>query len=177
MNRMEAMLDRQQQAYFLTCTAQCWVAVRLELIGSLIIFGACLAAVLEHASSAGNDVFAGLAGLSISYSLSVTQSLNWMVRVASDFEANFIAVERIKQYCDLESEAPREAASDSLLPSNWPHQGRIEFRDAKLRYRPGLPLVLQGLDITIPSHSKVGIVGRTGTCSDRVGVGYVRLIF
>lgn len=164
MNRMVDMLDRQQQAYFLTFTAQCWLAVRLELIGTLIIFGACLAAVLEHASMAGNDVFAGLAGLSISYALSVTQSLNWMVRVASDFEANFIAVERIKQYCDLQSEAPRDVAEDSLLPTNWPDQGLIEFRNAKLRYRPELPLVLKGLNLTIPSHCKVGIVGRTGKC-------------
>lgn len=80
LRRMTSLLDNQQNAYFLTCTAQCWLAVRLELIGTLIIFSACLCAVLEHPRQAGNEAFAGLAGLSISFALSVTQSLNWSVR-------------------------------------------------------------------------------------------------
>ena len=36
-NRLKGMLDRQQHAYFLTCTAQSWLAIRLELIGTSII--------------------------------------------------------------------------------------------------------------------------------------------
>ena len=51
---------------------------------------------------------------------------------------------------------------DEDLPSNWPAEGRIEFINSKLRYRPGLPLVLKGLNISIPPQSKVGVVGRTG---------------
>ena len=40
---------------------------------------------------------------------------------------------------------------------------QIEFCDVKMRYRPGLPLVLKGLTVTIPAGSKAGVVGRTGT--------------
>jgi ATP-binding cassette subfamily C (CFTR/MRP) protein 1 len=76
---MVALVDRQQHAYYLTQAGLCWLAVRLELIGTIIVFSACMAAVLEKRSiSAGDEVFAGLAGLSISYALSVTQSLNWV---------------------------------------------------------------------------------------------------
>ena len=39
---------------------------------------------------------------------------------------------------------------------------QIEFQDVKMRYRPGLPLVLKGLTVTIPAGSKAGVVGRTG---------------
>ena len=85
-----------------------------------------------------------------------------MVRVGSDFEANMVSVERIKQYCNLEHEAPHETDADEQVCNDWPTGGVIEFNDAQLRYRPGLPLVLRGLDLTIPSRSKVGIVGRTG---------------
>ena len=80
LHRMISLLDKQQNAYFLTCTAQCWLAIRLELVGTLIIFFACFCAVMEHPRQAGNEVFVGLAGLSISFALSVTQSLNWSVR-------------------------------------------------------------------------------------------------
>lgn len=41
LKRLTEMLDFQQHAYFLTCTAQSWLAVRLELIGTLIITFSC----------------------------------------------------------------------------------------------------------------------------------------
>ncbi len=42
---------------------------------------------------------------------------------------------------------------------------QIEFQDVTMRYRPGLPLVLKGLTVTIPAGSKAGVVGRTGAMS------------
>jgi ATP-binding cassette subfamily C (CFTR/MRP) protein 1 len=77
--RMVGLVDRQQHAYYLTQAGLCWLAVRLELVGTIIVFSACMAAVLEKRSiPAGDEVFAGMAGLSISYALSVTQALNWV---------------------------------------------------------------------------------------------------
>ena len=32
----------------------------------------------------------------------------------------------------------------------------------KMRYRPGLPLVLRGLNVTVAPRTRVGVVGRTG---------------
>jgi ABC-type multidrug transport system fused ATPase/permease subunit len=81
--------------------------------------------------------------------------------MASDVEANMVAVERIQQYFKIEGEAPRLMSEDDVLP-DWPSQGRIEFVGAKLRYRKGLPLVLKGLTLSIPAKAKVGVVGRTG---------------
>jgi hypothetical protein len=82
--------------------------------------------------------------------------------MASDLEANMVAVERIQQYFNIKGEAPRLTPADDSLPANWPTRGRIEFIDAMMRYRPGLPLVLKGLTLNIPAQSKVGVVGRTG---------------
>lgn len=175
-NRLGFMLDKQQHAYYLTVAAQCWLAVRLELIGTLIITFACLCSVLRHGTMGGNEAFSGLAGLSISFSLSVTQSLNWSVRMASDFEANMVAVERIEQYCKLPSEAPRTTDTDAKLSTSWPSAGVIEFVAAKLRYRPDLPLVLNGLDIRIPARSKVGVVGRTGAGKSTLMVALLRIV-
>lgn len=159
------MLDIQQHAYYLTCTAQSWLAVRLELIGTLIVTFATLSAVMEREVIGADETFAGLAGLAISYALSVTQSLNWSVRMASDMEANMVAVERVEEYTTIESEGERRTAVDDMLPSNWPSNGLVQFKGARLRYRTGLPLVLKGLDLKIPAGSKVGVVGRTGKFS------------
>jgi ATP-binding cassette subfamily C (CFTR/MRP) protein 1 len=96
--------------------------------------------------------------------------------MASDMEANMVAVERVQEYTQIESEGDRHTPVDDDLPSNWPTRGELEIKGAKLRYRPGLPMVLKGLDIHIPAGSKVGVVGRTGTYNlcER---GYLFLVF
>lgn len=175
-SKITNMLDEQQNAYFLTFTSQCWLAVRLEMVGTLIICSSCLCAVLEHGRLGGNESFAGLAGLAISFALSVTQSLNWSVRMASELEANMVSVERVRQYCQLKNEAPHHNFSDKTLRYTWPSDGMILFSDAKLRYRDELPLVLKGLDIQIPGKSKVGVVGRTGAGKSTVMVSILRIV-
>jgi len=164
--RISSMLDLQQHAYYLTCAAQSWLAVRLELVGTMIITFTSLSALLEHQIIGADETFAGLAGLALSYALSVTQSLNWSVRVASDLEAGMVSVERVREYALLTSEGKRSTPMDLTLPDKWPSRGEIKFEGVKLRYRPGLPLVLKGLNITIPATAKVGVVGRTGMLCD-----------
>lgn len=142
----------------------------------MIVMSACLVAVLGHNQFAGNEHFAGVAGLSISFALSITSTLNWTVRMASDVEGNFIAVERIQQYTRIMGEAPRLTSADEGLAMDWPVDGRIEFIDTKMRYRPGLPLVLKGLKINIPARSKVGVVGRTGAGKSTLMVALLRIV-
>lgn len=175
--RLKTSLDLQQHAYYLTVSSLCWLAVRLEMIGTAIIAFACLCSVLEHDNINGDEVLAGLYGLSISYALSVTGALNWSVRMASDLEANMVAVERVDDYCKLESEADRHTPADNEAKQlSWPSEGKINFVGAELRYRPNLPLVLKGLDIHIPASSKVGVVGRTGAGKSTLMTSLLRIV-
>ncbi len=66
--------------------------MRLEFTGILIVAITSLLAVLNK-----NNISPGQAGLSITYALSITHILMWMVRTVSDFETNIISVERIKE--------------------------------------------------------------------------------
>ncbi len=45
---------------------------------------------------------------------------------------------------------------------------QVSFQDVHMRYRPGLPLVLKGLTITIQPGTNCGIVGRTGELTDQL---------
>ena len=45
-------------------------------------------------------------------------------------------------------------------PEGFPREGRIEFADVKLRYRPGLPLVLKGLSFAVEAGHKVRLRGQ-----------------
>lgn len=81
--------------------------------------------------------------------------------MTSDVETNIVAVERIKEY----GEAPTEAAWEipNKQPSSaWPETGAVEFKNYAVRYRPGLDLVLRGVNFSVKGGEKIGIVGRTG---------------
>ncbi|XP_028651533.1 canalicular multispecific organic anion transporter 1 [Erpetoichthys calabaricus] len=132
-----------------------WLAIRLEFVGNLVVFFSALFAVLSR-----NTLDSGLVGLSISYALNVTQTLNWLVRMTSELETNIVAVERVCEYTKLENEAAW--VTDHQPPKGWPDAGKIHFNDYKVRYRPELDLVLHGITCDIESTEKVGIVGRTG---------------
>lgn len=64
----EHRVDVNQVCYYPSVIANRWLAVRLEMIGNLIIFFAALFAVLSK------DQLPGLVGLSVSYALQVNNT-------------------------------------------------------------------------------------------------------
>ncbi|XP_035914948.1 multidrug resistance-associated protein 1 isoform X1 [Anopheles stephensi] len=163
-------VDSNQLCYCPSIIANRWLAVRLEMVGNLIILFAALFAVLGR-----ETMNAGLVGLSVSYALQITQTLNWLVRMTSDVETNIVAVERIKEYGETKQEAAWELPN-STLPRDWPEQGMVEFRDFQVRYREGLELVLRGISFTVKGGEKVGIVGRTGAGKSSLTLALFRII-
>ncbi|XP_039950445.1 multidrug resistance-associated protein 1 isoform X2 [Bactrocera tryoni] len=162
-------VDKNQVCKYPSLIANRWLAIRLEMVGNLIILFAALFAVLNGQSNAG------LVGLSVSYSLQVTQTLNWLVRMSSDIETNIVAVERIKEYGETKQEAPWEL-ENSKVPRDWPVEGQVVFENFKVRYREGLDLVLRGINFTISGGEKVGIVGRTGAGKSSLTLSLFRII-
>ncbi|XP_050087820.1 multidrug resistance-associated protein 1 isoform X5 [Anopheles aquasalis] len=163
-------VDANQLCYCPSIIANRWLAVRLEMVGNLIILFAALFAVLGRES-----MNAGLVGLSVSYALQITQTLNWLVRMTSDVETNIVAVERIKEYGETKQEAAWELPN-STLPREWPEHGRVEFKDFQVRYREGLELVLRGISFAVEGGEKVGIVGRTGAGKSSLTLALFRII-
>ncbi|KAG6582881.1 ATP-binding Cassette (ABC) Superfamily [Phytophthora cinnamomi] len=144
----EELIDRNQRAYFLNFAVNCWLALRLEFAGTLIAAFAALTAVLAHSSDPERGAaFAGLAGVSLTYAFSVTQSLNWSVRMVSQLQTQMVSVERIKNYTVMDTEAALTSVGKLPPAQEWPSAGAIEFRDVNLRYRPGLPRVLRNLSL------------------------------
>ena len=135
-----------------------WLAIRLEFVGNLIIFFAALFAVIQrnYKDELNLRISPGLVGLSISYALQITQSLNYVVRMASELETNIVAVERIKEYSETPTEAPPIIESHRP-PHDWPSEGHVKFDRYSTRYREGLDLVLKDITIDIPGGTKVSI--------------------
>ncbi|KAF8747849.1 ABC transporter transmembrane region [Rhizoctonia solani] len=172
MAQNEAKLDRNQMVYLPAVSVNRWLAVRLELLGSLIVLAAAIFSLVALVTT---GVDAGLVGLVLSYGLSTTQSLNWVVRSASEVEQNLVSVERVVNYINLEPEAPLEIP-DAALPADWPRNGDIEFKDYCMRYRPELPLVLKNLTMSIRSGENIGVVGRTGAGKSSLFLSLLRIL-
>ncbi|KAJ3181645.1 hypothetical protein HDU85_003589 [Gaertneriomyces sp. JEL0708] len=187
-------INTNNSPYFLLLAAQRWLGVRLELLGCLLVFFAAMFGVLARGSS---TLSAALLGLSLSYALQVTGTLNWCVRQMTETELAMNAVERVEHYgknLEVEPLLPlpsdendddtgrKAAAADVSIktvvvpPQDWPTQGFIQIRDLSLRYSSAHPVILHRLSLDIPAGSKLAVVGRTGSGKSSLIQGLFRLI-
>ncbi|KAJ6142209.1 hypothetical protein N7497_011308 [Penicillium chrysogenum] len=166
-------MDANLRAYFPSISSDRWLAVRLEFIGSIIILASAGLAITSVA--AGSKLSPGMVGLTMSYALQITQSLNLIVRQAVDVETNIVSVERVLEYANLPSEAP-EVIFKRRPAIGWPAQGAVEFNNYSTRYRPGLDLVLKDVNINIKPKEKISVVGRTGAGKSSLTLALFRII-
>ncbi|POW00076.1 hypothetical protein PSTT_13383 [Puccinia striiformis] len=170
----ETKVDRNQEACFASVGANRWLAVRLELIGNVMILTAASLAVTSLAASKPLD--SGMVGVLMSYALSITQSLNWLVRSATEVETNIVSCERVVEYTKLKQEGPWETDEHDRPSPSWPAKGEIVYEGVECRYREGLDLVLKGVDFKVQAQQKIGICGRTGAGKSTITLSLFRLI-
>ncbi|PNP80958.1 hypothetical protein FNYG_05425 [Fusarium nygamai] len=168
----ERLLDANIKAYVLSITANRWLGVRLEFIGSIIILSAAGLALARL--SLGSHLSAGMAGLMISYALQITQSFSSLVRATGEVETNIVSAERVIEYTQLPSEAPY------IVPNHrpgisWPSEGSVDFVHYSTRYRPELGLVLRDLNLSFKPGEKIGVVGRTGAGKSSLALALFRI--
>jgi len=163
------LIDASNRAYWPHMSINRWLSMRLESLGNLIT---TLSAVVVTVISPAD---AGFVGLVISSAMSITGVMNWLVRQVSELEVAMNAVERITEYCKLDTEAP-PVIDDSRPPAGWPSAGAIEIKGLEVRYRPELDLVLKGLDVSIQAREKVGVCGRTGCGKSTLMLSIYRIV-
>ena len=168
----EKLVDTNISCTFPSIIARVWLQVRLEVLGNLIIFAAALFTIIFKDSSQVNP---SSVGLIITYASTMTQVLSYMVQQQSELETNIVAVERIKEYTEIENEADW-TTSDNTPPQTWPNLGGVEFKNYGMRYREGLDLVVKAINANIKGGEKIGIVGRTGAGKSSLTVALFRLV-
>ncbi|KAG0096002.1 hypothetical protein BGZ93_005137 [Podila epicladia] len=156
-------------AYFSWVTSNRWLQIRLEGLGAVVVLAAALFIVLSRGRLPPQAV-----GLSLTYALSVTGDITWLVRSFCDLQNQLVAVERMNEYATKNQEAPAE--TNVKLPENWPHSGHVEFKNYSTRYREGLDLVIKNIDFTVQPGEKVGIVGRTGAGKSSLTLALFRIV-
>ncbi|KAF2200754.1 ABC multidrug transporter-like protein [Delitschia confertaspora ATCC 74209] len=162
-------IDDMDSAYYLTFANQRWLSVRLDVIGILLVFTTGILVVTSRFS-----VNPSIGGLVLSYILTIVQMIQFTVRQLAEVENNMNATERIHHYGTQLDEEPPLHLGD--VRSTWPEQGEIVFDNVQMRYRAGLPLVLQGFDMHVAAGERIGIVGRTGAGKSSIMSTLFRLV-
>ncbi|XP_078004277.1 ATP-binding cassette sub-family C member 8 isoform X2 [Phascolarctos cinereus] len=157
---------------FLTA-ANRWLEVRMEYIGACVVL---IAAVASITKSLHKELPAGLVGLGITYALMVSNYLNWMVRNLADMEIQMGAVKRIHGLLKTESENYEGLLAPSLIPKNWPVQGKIQIQNLSVRYDSSLKPVLNHVNAHISPGQKIGICGRTGSGKSSFSLAFFRMV-
>nr|UOU03343.1 ATP-binding cassette subfamily C4-4-2 [Brachionus rubens] len=136
-----------------------WLGVRLDWVATIFTFIALFSCIILREWKILN-LTSGDVGLMLVYLLQLVGLFQWTVRQSCEVENLMTSVERVFEYCKLETE-PLEIGHRKP-PSDWPSKGEIKFEDVSFRYDKNLSYVLNNINIKIKSGEKIGIVGRTG---------------
>ncbi|KAG0052208.1 Multidrug resistance-associated protein 1 [Gryganskiella cystojenkinii] len=185
--------DRSSNAHFHLLTANRWLNIRLEFLGALIVLATSLLSIWKR-----DELGTGGAGLALSYALTVTFTITYLVTALGSLQNQLVSVERIQEYCDKNPEAPMTLKDDENRktegdqdkfahldvqppklqspPSDWPQQGRITFKNYSTRYREGMNLVLVDVSFEVQPGEACGIVGRTGAGKSSLTLALFRIV-
>ncbi|OJD19343.1 hypothetical protein AJ78_00705 [Emergomyces pasteurianus Ep9510] len=163
-----ALINTYNRPYLYLWASNRWLAFRVDITGALVSF--FTAAVIV--SSVGK-LDAGAAGLALTYAVTFTENVLWLVRLYAQNQQNMNSVERIEEYIGVEQEA-EAVIPDRRPPTNWPAHGALQFDNYSTRYRPDLDPVLKNVTFSVQPGERVGIVGRTGAGKSSLALALFR---
>ncbi|KIP06804.1 hypothetical protein PHLGIDRAFT_106557 [Phlebiopsis gigantea 11061_1 CR5-6] len=168
MRDMLRCVDTNTVPYYWLWSVSRWVSVRFNLLSSAAV-GVVAVTVVSNAS-----ISASTAGFALAFATSLTDDLLSLVQQFVGLEQAMVAVERIKEFTDLEHE-PSEYI-EPRPPAAWPSEGAIKCEDLAVRYAPDLPDVLKDLNFVIHPGEKVGVLGRTGSGKSTLALSFFRFV-
>lgn len=163
-----AKIDQSQRALFTQLCLERWLSLRLDIMGVILVGTAAVLAVLSR-----NTLAAGLAGLSITYAMSVTGALGRAVHAIAELEISMNSVERMQYYANLAAERWQ---GQQQVNADWPHQGGIKIEALEVRYRQELEPALKEINCAIAPGEKIGVVGRTGSGKSTLLLSLFRMV-
>jgi ABC-type multidrug transport system fused ATPase/permease subunit len=166
----EHRVNTHSRPFLYSWAANRWLAFRVDIVGALVSFFSGMFVIL----SVGR-IDAGAAGLAMSYAVTFTENVLWFVRLYGSNEQNMNSVERVKEYLDVEQEAPQIIPDNRPDPS-WPSHGSVEFVNYSTRYRKDFDFVLRDISFKILPGEKVGVVGRTGAGKSSLALALFRAL-
>ncbi|KAJ1751848.1 hypothetical protein LPJ79_001690 [Coemansia sp. RSA 1821] len=167
-NEAVARIAAHNRPFYGVWSSNRWLSIRVDFSSAIVSF-ACALFVLRNMHA----MDAGMAGFALSYALTFSYRMLWVIRNYSSNELNMNSVERIDQYLRVDQEAPLHV--DNPPPATWPASGDVRIEDLVIEHVPGVP-VLHGISLHIRHGEKIGVVGRTGAGKSTLSLALLRFI-
>ena len=90
-----------------------------------------------------------------------------------ELETDSVAIERIREYGEIEQEDAWEVAG---VPGDWPRTGELCVEEVTASYRDSLPDCLTGLSLSLRPGERLGVCGRTGAGKSSLASLLLRII-
>lgn len=168
----KSTVDNNTAAMMNFVASQRWLGARFQVLGSLVVLFAITIVVSM------NDILrleTGVIAILIIWSSNFTITLGFFSQSVSESEAYLTSVERLQDMTQLPQENDDLTPDSITLKPSWPSEGRLAFENVCLRYRPGLPLALNGLTFNAYAGQRIGICGRTGAGKSTITAALFRL--
>lgn len=156
-----------------------WLGMRLTLVSCVLM--CCLVLPLFWLGPQPwlPSFGAGTVGLLLALTFGLLERIDRLCRDFFALATVLVPWERCQQWAELPAEADAHttaAPAPAPVPENWPSAGRIEFRNACLRYAPELPAVVENASFTVAARSHVALLGRTGAGKSTVLLALLRTL-
>lgn len=164
-----AMVDRITAQFIAHHSCWCWFNLRMTYLSKLIPLCATIVCVV-YKGKVSNSTLCILFNQCI--------SLGWLPVLFAWFNWFQRMMVQVQRVFNLHAAPQEKYESEDAVKAeaSWPQQGKIEFKDVELRYRPNTNLVLKKLNFEVTPGHKVGVVGRTGAGKSTLSMALTRIV-
>ena len=153
-----------------------WFCMSLDLISHFYLGFVVVGAILGI-----NNFDAKTVGIMLDYSSDFSEQLLEVFEQGTHVEKSLISLERCDTYTKLpsekyEDEKLKSKKKYSLSDKSWPSEGKVDYNNYSMKYRPNCDLALKNINIEINPGEKIGIVGRTGSGKSSLTLSLFRII-
>ena len=176
--------NNKMNDYFKICIFQSGISGWYGIILDMISFG-LLSFILISCFIFKEKYSPQSIGLLLTYSLNIIKQLFSLMGRFSGLSKMLISVERCENFTKIVQEKYPTLITDKDLPkypsyngkeTTFISNGKINFNDYSVKYRPNTPIVLKNLNFEIKPKEKVGVVGRTGSGKSTLCLSLFRLL-
>ena len=153
-----------------------WFCMSLDLISHFYLGFVLIGAILGI-----NKFDAKTVGIMLDYSSDFSEQLLEVFEQGTHVEKSLISLER----CDTYTKLPSEKYEDEKMPlkkiyslsdKSWPSEGKVNYDNYSMKYRPNCDFALKNIKIEINPGEKIGIVGRTGSGKSSLTLSLFRIV-